>query len=175
MCARLGIKSRVVPEDRVNVFARCHGRCGRAGGVWSMWPDCDVCAALPLAARVLGWHSSSNRLVLTLPVFPATLALMPAFVSPVKDAVSAATDEERLIKIHDVIQQLPPPHYRLAQLALPFIPHTLIPRHREPPRFEIRVMCVQFGSIHGNNKPIFKHSYENESQGHSRQLNFALT
>lgn len=33
------------------------------------------------------------------------------FYSP-KDAVSAATDEERLIKIHDVIQQLPPPHYR---------------------------------------------------------------
>ena len=29
-----------------------------------------------------------------------------------QDAVSAATDEERLIKIHDVIQQLPPPHYR---------------------------------------------------------------
>ncbi|KAG9348591.1 hypothetical protein JZ751_002329 [Albula glossodonta] len=28
------------------------------------------------------------------------------------EAVSAATDEERLIKIHDVIQQLPPPHYR---------------------------------------------------------------
>ncbi|NXT64081.1 RHG32 protein, partial [Chaetops frenatus] len=28
------------------------------------------------------------------------------------DAVSAATDEERLVKIHDVIQQLPPPHYR---------------------------------------------------------------
>uniref|UniRef100_A0A8C8H1Q2 Rho GTPase activating protein 32b n=1 Tax=Oncorhynchus tshawytscha TaxID=74940 RepID=A0A8C8H1Q2_ONCTS len=31
------------------------------------------------------------------------------------EAVSAATDEERLIKIHDVIQQLPPPHYRLEQ------------------------------------------------------------
>ena len=30
-----------------------------------------------------------------------------------QDAVSAATDEERLVKIHDVIQQLPPPHYRL--------------------------------------------------------------
>uniref|UniRef100_A0A3P8T124 Rho GTPase-activating protein 32 n=1 Tax=Amphiprion percula TaxID=161767 RepID=A0A3P8T124_AMPPE len=29
------------------------------------------------------------------------------------EAVSAATDEERLIKIHDVIQQLPPPHYTL--------------------------------------------------------------
>ncbi|EQB78007.1 Rho GTPase-activating protein-like protein [Camelus ferus] len=32
------------------------------------------------------------------------------------DAVSAATDEERLIKIHDVIQQLPPPHYRSKQI-----------------------------------------------------------
>jgi len=30
-----------------------------------------------------------------------------------QDAVSAATDEERLVKVHDVIQQLPPPHYRL--------------------------------------------------------------
>lgn len=29
-----------------------------------------------------------------------------------QEAVSAATDEERLIKIHNVIQQLPPPHYR---------------------------------------------------------------
>lgn len=54
-----------------------------------------------------------DRLVLSRRVFPATPVLMPAFVSPLKDAVSAATDEERLIKIHDVIQQLPPPHYRL--------------------------------------------------------------
>lgn len=37
------------------------------------------------------------------------------FVFTLKDAVSAATDEERLIKIHDVIQQLPPPHYRSVQ------------------------------------------------------------
>lgn len=29
-----------------------------------------------------------------------------------QEAVSAATDEERLVKIHKVIQQLPPPHYR---------------------------------------------------------------
>lgn len=29
-----------------------------------------------------------------------------------QEAVSAATDEERLVKIHNVIQQLPPPHYR---------------------------------------------------------------
>ncbi|KTG32928.1 hypothetical protein cypCar_00016897 [Cyprinus carpio] len=33
-----------------------------------------------------------------------------------EEAVSAATDEERLIKIHDVIQQLPPPHYRSKQI-----------------------------------------------------------
>ncbi|XP_032905773.1 rho GTPase-activating protein 32 isoform X2 [Amblyraja radiata] len=41
------------------------------------------------------------------------------------DSVSVASDEDRLVKIHDVIQQLPPPHYRtleflmrhLAQLA----------------------------------------------------------
>ncbi|RXN07981.1 rho GTPase-activating 32-like protein [Labeo rohita] len=32
------------------------------------------------------------------------------------DAVSAATDEERLVKVHDVIQQLPPPHYRSKQI-----------------------------------------------------------
>ncbi|XP_045871254.1 rho GTPase-activating protein 32 isoform X4 [Meles meles] len=34
------------------------------------------------------------------------------------DAVSAATDEERLIKIHDVIQQLPPPHYRTLEFLM---------------------------------------------------------
>lgn len=31
---------------------------------------------------------------------------------PSQEAVSASTDEERLAKIHNVIQQLPPPHYR---------------------------------------------------------------
>ncbi|XP_031427474.1 rho GTPase-activating protein 32 isoform X3 [Clupea harengus] len=34
------------------------------------------------------------------------------------DAVSAATDDERLIKIHDVIQQLPPPHYRTLEFLM---------------------------------------------------------
>jgi len=31
---------------------------------------------------------------------------------PSQEAVSASTDEERLAMIHNVIQQLPPPHYR---------------------------------------------------------------
>uniref|UniRef100_A0A663F0T0 Rho GTPase activating protein 32 n=1 Tax=Aquila chrysaetos chrysaetos TaxID=223781 RepID=A0A663F0T0_AQUCH len=35
-----------------------------------------------------------------------------------QDAVSAATDEERLVKIHDVIQQLPPPHYRTLEFLM---------------------------------------------------------
>nr|XP_020469159.1 rho GTPase-activating protein 32-like isoform X2 [Monopterus albus] len=34
------------------------------------------------------------------------------------EAVSAATDEERVIKIHDVIQQLPPPHYRTLEFLM---------------------------------------------------------
>ncbi|KAG5284857.1 hypothetical protein AALO_G00031290 [Alosa alosa] len=34
------------------------------------------------------------------------------------EAVSAATDDERLIKIHDVIQQLPPPHYRTLEFLM---------------------------------------------------------
>ncbi|KAJ7995519.1 hypothetical protein DPEC_G00245420 [Dallia pectoralis] len=34
------------------------------------------------------------------------------------DAVSAATDEERLAKIHNVIQQLPPPHYRTLEFLM---------------------------------------------------------
>ena len=40
------------------------------------------------------------------------------------EAVSAASDEERLVKIHNVIQQLPPPHYRsgLKQLAASWWP-----------------------------------------------------
>ncbi|KAM4547012.1 rho GTPase-activating protein 32 isoform 1-T1 [Fundulus diaphanus] len=39
------------------------------------------------------------------------------------DAVSAATDEERLIKIHDVIQQLPPPHYRTLEFLMRHLSH----------------------------------------------------
>uniref|UniRef100_A0A8C9EPC1 Rho GTPase activating protein 32 n=1 Tax=Pavo cristatus TaxID=9049 RepID=A0A8C9EPC1_PAVCR len=35
-----------------------------------------------------------------------------------QDAVSAATDEERLVRIHDVIQQLPPPHYRTLEYLM---------------------------------------------------------
>ncbi|XP_051933397.1 rho GTPase-activating protein 32 isoform X2 [Hippocampus zosterae] len=34
------------------------------------------------------------------------------------EAVSAATDEERLVKIHNVIQQLPPPHYRTLEYLM---------------------------------------------------------
>uniref|UniRef100_H3BCI0 Rho GTPase activating protein 32 n=1 Tax=Latimeria chalumnae TaxID=7897 RepID=H3BCI0_LATCH len=34
------------------------------------------------------------------------------------DAVSASSDEERLVKIHDVIQQLPPPHYRTLEFLM---------------------------------------------------------
>ncbi|XP_070621792.1 rho GTPase-activating protein 32 isoform X2 [Erythrolamprus reginae] len=39
------------------------------------------------------------------------------------DAVSAATDEERLVKIHDVIQQLPPPHYRTLEFLMRHLSH----------------------------------------------------
>ncbi|XP_015239261.1 PREDICTED: rho GTPase-activating protein 32-like isoform X1 [Cyprinodon variegatus] len=34
------------------------------------------------------------------------------------EAVSAATEEERLVKIHNVIQQLPPPHYRTLEYLM---------------------------------------------------------
>ncbi|XP_053095904.1 rho GTPase-activating protein 32 isoform X3 [Pangasianodon hypophthalmus] len=34
------------------------------------------------------------------------------------EAVSGATDDERLVKIHDVIQQLPPPHYRTLEFLM---------------------------------------------------------
>ncbi|KAG5836863.1 hypothetical protein ANANG_G00233210 [Anguilla anguilla] len=39
------------------------------------------------------------------------------------EAVSAATDEERLVKIHDVIQQLPPPHYRTLEFLMRHLSH----------------------------------------------------
>ena len=39
-------------------------------------------------------------------------SLDPLHVALQQDAVSAPSHEEKLIKIHDVIQQLPPPHYR---------------------------------------------------------------
>ncbi|XP_069470259.1 rho GTPase-activating protein 32 isoform X3 [Ambystoma mexicanum] len=39
------------------------------------------------------------------------------------DAVSVATDEERLVKIHDVIQQLPPPHYRTLEFLMRHLYH----------------------------------------------------
>ncbi|GAA6097960.1 rho GTPase-activating protein 32 isoform X1 [Tachysurus ichikawai] len=34
------------------------------------------------------------------------------------EAVSGATDDERLVKVHDVIQQLPPPHYRTLEFLM---------------------------------------------------------
>ncbi|XP_048418074.1 rho GTPase-activating protein 32-like isoform X2 [Stegostoma tigrinum] len=34
------------------------------------------------------------------------------------DSVSVASDEDRLIKVHDVIQQLPPPHYRTLEFLM---------------------------------------------------------
>uniref|UniRef100_A0A803YR02 Rho GTPase activating protein 32 n=1 Tax=Meleagris gallopavo TaxID=9103 RepID=A0A803YR02_MELGA len=54
------------------------------------------------------------------PLFPDPAA---GFVSKslsalFQDAVSAATDEERLVRIHDVIQQLPPPHYRTLEYLM---------------------------------------------------------
>ncbi|XP_076832790.1 uncharacterized protein arhgap32a isoform X2 [Brachyhypopomus gauderio] len=39
------------------------------------------------------------------------------------DAVSAATDDERIVKIHDVIQQLPPPHYRTLEFLMRHLAH----------------------------------------------------
>ncbi|XP_068614715.1 rho GTPase-activating protein 32-like [Brachionichthys hirsutus] len=39
------------------------------------------------------------------------------------EAVSAATDEERLVKIHNVIQQLPPPHYRTLEHLMRHLSH----------------------------------------------------
>ncbi|KAJ1174940.1 hypothetical protein NDU88_000231 [Pleurodeles waltl] len=39
------------------------------------------------------------------------------------DAVSVATDEERLVRIHDVIQQLPPPHYRTLEFLMRHLYH----------------------------------------------------
>ncbi|XP_015277104.1 PREDICTED: rho GTPase-activating protein 32 isoform X1 [Gekko japonicus] len=39
------------------------------------------------------------------------------------DAVSAAADEGRLVKIHDVIQQLPPPHYRTLEFLMRHLAH----------------------------------------------------
>lgn len=59
------------------------------------------------------WLCQTGCLVIELDVDPLTLPVyMSLQIYSPKDAVSAATDEERLIKIHDVIQQLPPPHYR---------------------------------------------------------------
>ncbi|XP_068173217.1 rho GTPase-activating protein 32 isoform X2 [Antennarius striatus] len=39
------------------------------------------------------------------------------------EAVSAATDEEKLVKIHNVIQQLPPPHYRSLEYLMRHLSH----------------------------------------------------
>uniref|UniRef100_A0A8B9VM98 Rho GTPase activating protein 32 n=1 Tax=Anas zonorhyncha TaxID=75864 RepID=A0A8B9VM98_9AVES len=46
------------------------------------------------------------------------LFVSQSFTVLFQDAVSAATDEERLVKIHDVIQQLPPPHYRTLEFLM---------------------------------------------------------
>lgn len=44
----------------------------------------------------------------------AELASPFSFFSPLplQEAVSVSGNEERLVRVHDVIQQLPPPHYR---------------------------------------------------------------
>uniref|UniRef100_A0A8C9UJ03 Rho GTPase activating protein 32 n=1 Tax=Serinus canaria TaxID=9135 RepID=A0A8C9UJ03_SERCA len=52
-----------------------------------------------------GWHTGD-------------LFAAKSFPASFQDAVSAATDEERLVKIHDVIQQLPPPHYRTLEFLM---------------------------------------------------------
>lgn len=61
-------------------------------------------------------------------------ALSDAMLYPLysQEAVSAATDEERLVKIHNVIQQLPPPHYR-SRLRL-----SVAPWWREVELFDVR-------------------------------------
>lgn len=104
--------NRGVPEDGVNVCWLLWQLRWRKERVWL---HSDVPSVLPLAAPVLDDDLYVDRLTLSLYLSPTTLLLMSAFVFSPKDAVSAATDEERLIKIHDVIQQLPPPHYRLGQ------------------------------------------------------------
>lgn len=53
-----------------------------------------------------------------------------------QEAVSAATDEERLVKIHNVIQQLPPPHYR-SSLKL-----SVAPWWTEVEVYDIRRRCA---------------------------------
>ncbi|KAH0631317.1 hypothetical protein JD844_005604, partial [Phrynosoma platyrhinos] len=44
----------------------------------------------------------------------ATLALFPSL----QEAVSVSGNEDRLVQVHDVIQQLPPPHYRTLEFLL---------------------------------------------------------
>uniref|UniRef100_A0A8C0FPI6 Rho GTPase activating protein 32 n=1 Tax=Bubo bubo TaxID=30461 RepID=A0A8C0FPI6_BUBBB len=60
----------------------------------------------------LGWESYFRVIVSSKGLVAKSL---PALF---QDAVSAATDEERLVKIHDVIQQLPPPHYRTLEFLM---------------------------------------------------------
>lgn len=99
------------PEDEVNVCWLLWQLQEREGWVWL---QTDVPSVLPVAA----WTRDDkwNELYVYILAHPSIhLPLhISAYVFSRKDAVSAATDEERLIKIHDVIQQLPPPHYRSA-------------------------------------------------------------
>ncbi|KAK1786473.1 hypothetical protein P4O66_017627 [Electrophorus voltai] len=102
------------------------------------------------------------------------------------DAVSVATDDERLVKIHDVIQQLPPPHYRTLEflmrhlaymatlsnitnmhcknLAIVWAPNLLRSKHIESACFggtsafmEVRVQSVVVEFILSHVEELFSH------------------
>ncbi|MBN3278748.1 RHG32 protein, partial [Polyodon spathula] len=62
-------------------------------------------------ASLCNWHKPSRCLI-----------GLVKHCKPVSQ-MSAATDEERLVKIHDVIQQLPPPHYRTLEFLMRHLSH----------------------------------------------------
>lgn len=152
------MKSRVVPEGRVNVFARCHGGCGRGrgggGGAESEGVGegyVGVCCGQTVmsAQQWAPAHSPGPRMtflpstVLCFlgPVFHATPVLTPAFVSPsegrrVSSNGRGATHQNT--RRHPAAPSAALQVWgRVATSARPSTPRAA--------RFENHVMCADFG------------------------------
>lgn len=59
-----------------------------------------------------------------------------------------------------------------AKSQLPFLVHTLNAEGLQNLKY---MSCLRLGSVCGNNKLIFGHSHDNNTQGHSRQLHMQIT
>ena len=71
-------------------------------------------------------HSISSLLKMYFRELPNPLLTYQLY-DPLTEAVQSGEDSTRLMRVHDIIQQLPPPHYRYVILAFQeFFNHTIV-------------------------------------------------